>query len=295
MAEVIDIGHGFKINIPENMYYYKIKAWDRMTEDFEFYELTQEEINDFELLAKYRGYDRNEDQIEITSKEDFDWWEREKDDFGREENFGYLGEIIDKHCSKKKLGENASSGKLMRCIGEQVKIRNNATVTFSVVLGNLESPKLKRLNSLSDSELSALGKKEIKNIKKEHASKIKFKSESKRLKEKGVRHIKITSDAQFYILNRSVVTGPSGLKTIHTSMNIPYGNRHFSIQAYCFKKYCKGVEEKMAKIIEPTISINTENAKAYNYYKVDQMIKLVKTVRKGYRIYKLAKLLIFLI
>jgi len=295
LAEVIDIGHGFKINIPENMYYYKIKAWDRMTEHFEFYELTQEEINDFELLAKYRGYDRNEDQIEITSKEDFDWWEREKDDFGREENFGYLGEIIDKHCNKKKLGEDSGKRRLMRCIGEHVKIRNNATVTFSVHVTNLESLKLKRLNSLSDSELATLGKKEIKNIRKEHTSKIKFKSESKRWKEKGVRHIKITSEAQFYILNRSVAKGPSGLKTIYTSMNIPYGNRLFMIQAYCFKKHCKGIEEKMAKIIEPTISINTKNAKAYNYYKIDEMIKLVKTVRKGYRIYKVAKLLIFLI
>ena len=78
-------------------------------------------------------------------------------------------------------------------------------------------------------------------------------------------------------------------------MNIPYGNRLFMIQAYCFKKYCKGVEEKMAKIIEPTISLNTKNAKAYNYYKMDEMLKLVNTVRKGYRIYKVAKLLIFLI
>ena len=109
LAEVIDIGHGFKINIPENMYYYKIKNWDRRTDNFEFYELTQEEINDFKLLAKYAGFDRNEDQIEITSKEDFDWWEREKDDFGREENFGYLGEIIYKHCNKKKLGENQTT------------------------------------------------------------------------------------------------------------------------------------------------------------------------------------------
>ena len=78
-------------------------------------------------------------------------------------------------------------------------------------------------------------------------------------------------------------------------MNIPYGNRLFMIQAYCFKKYCKDIEKKMAKIIEPTISLNTKNAKAYNYYKIDEMLKLVTTVRKGYRIYKVAKLLIFLI
>jgi hypothetical protein len=296
LAEVIDIGHGFKINIPDNMYHYKVESSDRMTGFIEFYELTQEEINDYKILAARAGYDGNEVLTEITSKEDFEWWEREKDDFGREENFGYLGEIIDEHCNKKKIGEDNVKRRLMRCIAENLKIRNNATVSFRIGMGNLESPELKRLNGLSDSELSSLGKKEIKSIRKEHASKIKFKSKSKKWIEKGVRHIKITNEAQFYVLARSQITSSlSGSKTILTTMVIPYKNRRLSISAYCFKKYCKDIEKKMAKIIEPTISLNTENVKAYNYYKVNEMIKLVKTVKKGYRIYRVAKLLIFLI
>ena len=39
-----------------------------------------EEINDYKILAARAGYDGNEVLTEITSKEDFEWWEREKDD-----------------------------------------------------------------------------------------------------------------------------------------------------------------------------------------------------------------------
>ena len=58
---------------------------------------------------------------------------------------------------------------------------------------------------------------------------------------------------------------------------------------------CKGIEEKMAKIIEPIFIINYKNDETYDWKKKDDMVRLVKKVRTGYRIYKIAKLLIFLI
>ena len=288
VAEILDIGHGFKINIPENMSYDKRDGYEVVLKNLKNRGLTKKEIKYIISSWKDLGFGETEDEIYISSPEALEFEKRDGDVFGKAENDLVFAEIADT-CRDKK-----SKKAFLNCLLAGLKIKINATMTFSISLSDNESSKLKRLNSLSDSEISTLGKKEIKNFRKEHAGKFKFKSKGGDFKEIGIRNIRITSKGDFYIEERSIVKW-LGFKTTYTHYIIPFKNRAFIIQGKCFKKYCKGLEDKMAKIIEPIFALNHKKDETYDFDNKQKMIQLVNNVRKGYRIYKIAKLLIILI
>ena len=85
-----------------------------------------------------------------------------------------------------------------------------------------------------------------------------------------------------------------GMKETQITWTIPMGNRTFTIRGDCFNEYCMYMEETMAQIIEPTFFMSIRND-AYDFTKKEEVLNLLGRVKNGYRIYKMAKLLIFLL
>ena len=55
------------------------------------------------------------------------------------------------------------------------------------------------------------------------------------------------------------------------------------------------IRQKMSEIIDPTFSVNPNGIKTYDFQKKQDMIDLITKVKNGYRIFKIAKLLMFLV
>jgi hypothetical protein len=51
----------------------------------------------------------------------------------------------------------------------------------------------------------------------------------------------------------------------------------------------------MAAIIDPTFSINPNGIKTYDFQNKQDMIDLISKVKYGYRIFRIARLLMFLV
>ena len=55
------------------------------------------------------------------------------------------------------------------------------------------------------------------------------------------------------------------------------------------------IRQKMSEIIDPTFSVNPNGIKTYDFQKKQDMLDLITKVKNGYRIFKIAKLLMFLV
>ena len=84
-------------------------------------------------------------------------------------------------------------------------------------------------------------------------------------------------------------------RSTYVSFNIPYKNRRFVIYAECTDEYCVDIRKKMAEIIDPTFSINPNGITTYDFQKKQDMIDLITKVKNGYRILRVARLLMFLV
>ena len=288
LAEVIDIGNGYKINIPEGMTYTKKNALEIVRENFERRKLSKKEIKDMMFLLKKAGFDGTEDEIDIMSQEEFDYIERDKDEFGKAENDLIFLEVAQK-CKDKKTDKSFKN-----CLSRELKIALNSEVGYTINMSNTVSQQMVRLNSLSLEELNKLSKKEYKKINKEHSSKIKFKSKSGKFSEKGTRKIRVTNDGNFYIVQKSTIID-NDFKYSLISFVISVDNRSLHVSATCFGESCKGVGSKMIEIIEPTFKIETQNITTYDIDNKEEMLMLVGKVRNGYKIFKIAKLLLILL
>jgi len=285
-AEILDIGSSVKIQIPETLAYIKYK--NKIKENMKSVEFTREEIKHHIFLFNQQGFDLNEYEYLISSKKGIEWKKRENTPQGKEINTNEMQGLSETLCSKEITDKS-----FYNCVLRETYKRNNFVRKFVVILGNNISDKIKKLNDLSDSDIAVLTENEIKNVKKIHGKKIKFVSKNKLLKETGIRNIKILSDGRFYIESMSTIERP-GMKETQITWTIPMGNRTFTIRGDCFNEYCMYMEETMAQIIEPTFFMSIRND-AYDFTKKEEVLNLLGRVKNGYRIYKMAKLLIFLL
>jgi len=288
LAEIVTISPDVKIKIPDNKTYYTENSLERVYENLRARKFTKSEINFVSQQIQLMGYSGNEMSYEILSERSYFNKKKREDEFEQDELFLEFSRFARDKCSGKK---NKSSKK---CLTRAMLEFDDSFDHFMVVFGDSESEQLKKLNGMSDDELATLSRKDIKKIRKIHSNKIDYKYKNKFFKEKGVRNIKITGDGFFYIERISSINR-NGFKYTETSWSIPFKNREFIIKSFCYEEYCEGIKEKMTKIVEPTFKINPNGIKTYDFQKKQDMLDLIEKVRKGYRIFKIAKLLLFII
>ena len=289
LTESINLGHSAIINVPEGMGYYSYNAKKQFLENATRRSESKQKIKLMLDMITKSGWTDKDLNYEITSLKEIEFIEREKDLLSRAENDIAISKFVEEQgCNKK------TNSAYKNCVFLSYKLYVDAVQSFTVGLPGNEAETFKKLNNMSDKQIEELSDKEIKLLRKEYASKIKNRSDSGRFSEKGTRNIKITSDANFYVENRSIVK-QDGVEIVYVSYVLPFKNREFFIQGYCIKQYCEGIEEKMQEIIRPIFKIDTSGLTTYDFYKQEEMQKLISTVRNGYRIYSFAKYLLVLL
>jgi len=83
-AEILDIGSGVKIQIPDTLAYIKYK--NKIKENMKSVEFTREEIKHHIFLFNQQGFDLNEYEYLISSKKGIEWKKRENTPQGKEIN-----------------------------------------------------------------------------------------------------------------------------------------------------------------------------------------------------------------
>jgi hypothetical protein len=291
-AEIVLLGDFVKIKIPENKTYTEYNKLEHMKENMSDANFTDKEINRFLNSAINAGSSGDEIAIHINSEKFFKTEENSKDDFGILENEAMLDDAL--FSCAKKIGNLKKSKKLNKCLEKELRIINESTYYFNVWVNENEDKEFKELFNLTDDQVANLSSREIKKINKKYSPKFKFKSKSKKIKYSGSQNIKITGTGDFYIEEMLNVTR-YGLKSTYVSFNIPYKNRRFVIFADCIDEFCIDIRKKMSEIIKPTFSINPNGIKTYDFQKKQDMIDLITNVKNGYRIFRIAKLLMFLV
>lgn len=282
-GELIEIDKGLKIKIPKDKVYYTTNALEDLKSNIKQRKFTEKEINYTLKQLSYHGFSGKELGYHITSKTYRNNSLRLKDEFEKDELEIELHDFVVKKCSKKKKNKE--------CILRSILEFNDRFEYFYAHIGLNESPRLMKLNGLSDDQLAKLSNKEIKKIRKSNSSKINYKYKKRYFKEQGIRNIKITEDGFFYIESISSISTKTGLNYTETSWSIPFNNKEFLIKSNCYKEYCKNTKEKMYEIIKPSFSINPNGIKTYDFQKKQDMIDLIQNVRNGYRIFRIASLL----
>ena len=291
-AEVVMLSDIVKINIPDDKTYIKYNKLEHMLRNMNDAKFTDKEVNNTLLSSKISGSSGDEIALHISSEKFFKFEENSKDDFGILENEAMLDDAI--FLCAKKLKKLKKSKKFNNCINKELRIANEYPYFFNLWVNKNEDLKFKELFSLTDDQIANLSSRQIKKISKKYSPKIKFKSKSKYIKYSGSQKIKITGTGDFYI-EEMLSVDRQGLKTTYVSFNIPYKNRRFVIFAECIDEYCIDIRKKMSAIIDPTFSINPNGIKTYDFQKKQDMIDLISKVKYGYRIFRIARLLMFLV
>ena len=281
-GELIEIHKGLKIKIPKDKVYYTTNALEDLKSNIKQRKFTDKEINYTLKDLSNHGFSGKELGYHITSETDNKNRLRLEDEFEKDEFEIELHNFVINKCSKKKNKE---------CILRSILEFNDRFEYFYSHIGLNDSPRLMKLNGLSDDQLATLSNKEIKKIRKSNSSKINYKYKKRYFKEQGIRNIKITGDGFFYIESISSISTKTGLNYTETSWSIPFNNKEFLIKSNCYKEYCKNTKEKMYEIIKPSFSINPNGIKTYDFQKKQDMIDLIQNVRNGYRIFRIASLL----
>lgn len=292
-AEIVEISENVRIKIPENKTYVKYNQLEHSLRNMGDAKFNDNEINRFLLSSKIAGSSGEEIAVHISSKKFFKYQENFKDDFGILENEAMLDDAI--FLCAKKLKKLKKSKKFSQCINKEIKIANDYPYYFNVWLNKNEDREFKKLFSLTDDQIANLSSQEIKKINKKYSPKLKFKSKSKSFKYSGSQSIKITGTGDFYIEEMLNVIREGVFRSTYVSFNIPYKNRRFVIYAECIDEYCVDIRKKMSEIIDPTFSINPNGIKTYDFQKKQDMIDLITKVKNGYRIFRIARLLMFLV
>lgn len=292
-AEIVEISENVRIKIPENKTYVKYNQLEHSLRNMGDAKFNDNEINRFLLSSKIAGSSGEEIAVHISSKKFFKYQENFKDDFGILENEAMLDDAI--FLCAKKLKKLKKSKKFSQCINKELKIANDYPYYFNVWLNKNEDREFKKLFSLTDDQIANLSSQEIKKINKKYSPKLKFKSKSKSFKYSGSQSIKITGTGDFYIEEMLNVIREGVFRSTYVSFNIPYKNRRFVIYAECIDEYCVDIRKKMSEIIDPTFSINPNGIKTYDFQKKQDMIDLITKVKNGYRIFRIARLLMFLV
>ena len=291
-AEIVEIYNDVKIKIPENKTYVKYDKLEHMLKNMVDANFNDKEINRFLLSSKVAGSSGEEIAVHISSEKFFKYEENSKDDFGILENEALIDDAI--FICAEKLGNLKKGKKFNNCANKELRIINEYPYFFNVWINENEDKEFKELFSLTDDQIASLSSREIKKINKKYSPKLKFKSKSKEIKYSGSQNIKISGTGDFYI-EEMLSVNRYGLKSTYVSFNIPYKNRRFVIFADCIDEYCIDIRKKMSDIIKPTFSINPNGIKTYDFQKKQDMIDLITKVKNGYRIFRVAKLLMFLV
>ena len=295
LAEIIEISSGIKIKIPNNKTYIEYNVADETINNQLDYRFTDKEISISNFVNKIEGRSGDEIGIHINSQKFFDFLKKEKDDFEILEN----DMIFDKVLTSCADEHNTTKGnEIWTCGVRKLAIILEDTSHYSVIYNTNEDIRHKKLFSLSDDEIATLSSKEIKKIRKSYKPKINFKSKGKHIKWRGTQLIKITGTGDFYIEEMLQVKRKEGKYTTEKtfiSFTIPYNNRKFLIMSECVEEFCEGIKERMAKIIEPTFKINPSGITTYDFQKKQDMIELLERVKGGYKILRIARLLMFLV
>ena len=287
-AEILDLGNGLKINLPNNFKYYQQTVGESKKDNF--LQVPQEELEAWYKIAKEYGFTQN---TKITHMAlGLDWLAPEIEVFRKTGDYSDKAikevEPVVKKCQRKKT-EEAS----MNCVFKKMLNHFKLLPWFSIMGATEVSDSLSFLDKNSSTELTKSEKKErdkyLKEIEKDD-----WINETVGMMKIKMKPKIIIDDQGLWQIRYKGHTTMMGVVFKSNSYIMVVNNRIVSLDTLCDGTSCKNIDQKVAKILAPSFQMDSKK-QSFKLDNKEDMMKMVVTVRNGYRYYKLAKFLIVLL
>ena len=288
-AEILDLGNGLKINLPNNFSY--SQETHEETDNDNALQETQEEIEaeqkslaeaGFKLSDKITsmalGLDSYIPELEVLKK---------TGEFSDKTTKEIMPVV--KKCQRKKT-EEAS----INCVFKKMLNHFKLLPSFEIMGASDVSDIFSELNELSSStELTKSEKKERDKYLKEIEKDFWINQTA------GILNIKmkpkiIINDQGLWQIRYKGHSTMMGLVLKTNSYVMVVNNRIVVLATMCDGKSCKNIDQKVAKILAPSFKMDSKK-QSFKLDNKEDMMKMVVTVRNGYRYYKIAKYLLLLL
>ena len=286
LAEILDLGNGVKINIPNNFEYFRLPHEANWKYTAQALGATEKLIEDTKHSEKTLGF-RGTEKITVIGKK------------GIAKGLGSLRKHLLEGKNIQTWEEYSRISKACRNKGSLIlkdKCRRKELFkdpTFQILMADETSTEIKKITKFFDRPLDKIEKKEIEEFKKSSDYDFdKYKTEQYTAEYKGTYISKLVISGNQWFFEKSSEIVMHGIKSKTREFHTVLNDHFFYINSQCWsQKTCKNIDQLMIKIIEPSFSLDTTKIKKFDINKKEEMIKMFNTVKNGYRYYKLAKLL----
>ena len=183
----------------------------------------------------------------------------------------------------------------MNCAGLKMFKRFKLVPWFAIMGATDVSDELSIFDEISSTELTKSEKKErskyLKEIENDHDSWI---NETAGIMKVKMKPKIIVDDQGLWQIRYKGHINMMGAVFKSNYYIMIVNNRIVQLLTMCDGKSCKSIDQKVAKILAPSFKMHSKK-QSFNLGDKEDMMKLVGTVRTGYRYYKIAKFLIFLL
>ena len=288
-AEILDLGNGLKINLPNNFSYFQETLEE--TDNDNALQETQEEIEAEQKSLAEAGFKLSD---KITSMAPgLDLYTPEYEVLKKTGEFSDKAtkEIIPvvKKCQRKKTEEAFT-----KCAGIKMFKHFKLLPWFSIMGATEVSDVFSELNEISSStELTKNEKKERNKYLKE-IEKDDWINETVGMMKIKMKPKIIIDDQGLWQIRYKGHTTMFGVVFKSNSYIMVVNNRIVSLDTLCDGTSCKNIDQKVAKILAPSFKMDSKK-QSFKLDNKEDMMKMVVTVRNGYRYYKIAKYLLLLL
>jgi len=289
-AEILDLGNGLKINLPNNFSYFQ-QTLEQSNKDNGLQQ-TKEEIEADQKTLEEIGFNLNS---KVTSMAlGMDWIIPEFETIRKTGTYSdkAMKEIkpFIKKCARKKTDEA-----LMNCVGIKMFKHFKLVPWFAIMGATDVSDELSIFDEISSTELTKSEKKErskyLKEIENDHDA---WLNETIGIMKVKMKPKIIIDDQGLWQIRYKGHMNMMGAVFKANFYIMEVNNRIVQLMTMCDGKSCKNIDQKVDKILAPSFKINSKK-KSFNLDDKEDLMKLVGTVRAGYRYYKIAKFLIVLL
>jgi hypothetical protein len=289
-AEILDLGNGLKINLPNNFSYYQ-QTLEQSNKDNGLQQ-TKEEIEANQKTMEEIGFYLN---TKITSMAlGMDWIIPEFETIRKTGTYSdkAMKEIIPvvKKCQRKKTDEA-----YMNCFGKKMFKHFKLLPWFAIMGATDVSDELSIFDEITSIELTKSEKKGrdkyLKEIENDHDAWI---NQTDGIMKAKMKPKIIIDDQGLWQIRYKGHINMMGAVFKSNFYIMIVNNRIVQLLTICDGKSCKSIDQKVAKILAPSFKINSKK-QSFNLNDKEDMMKMVGTIRTGYRYYKVAKFLILLL
>lgn len=289
-AEILDLGNGLKINLPNNFSY--SQETHEETDNDNALQETQEEIEaeqkslaeaGFKLSDKITsmalGLDSYIPELEVLKK---------TGEFSDKTTKEIMPVV--KKCQRKKTDEA-----YMNCFGKKMFKHFKLLPWFAIMGATDVSDELSIFDEITSIELTKSEKKGrdkyLKEIENDHDAWI---NQTDGIMKAKMKPKIIIDDQGLWQIRYKGHSTMMGLVLKTNSYVMVVNNRIVVLATMCDGKSCKNIDQKVAKILAPSFKMDSKK-QSFKLDNKEDMMKMVVTVRNGYRYYKIAKYLLLLL